>query len=355
MAIIKPSLKFEGSELNLNSSASPYLKDGLRRAIFSKTTNQDGAYLYFLSAYKADPTGAGVWYKKIFIRDNFGTNYKEKYYVRDHTKDPAYHFGNNFRLLFPEEARVKEEEVNGKKFKKYPNFGRNAERVIYNVAFASNLQLGAHVLDLPLRNGADILMNWLDAKDMLGNVRQPINDPERSIPVLVKMKDASANPWSLQVENTPPVALPAQLADTDYLYNLDEILIVKPNEEILAKLREMYAGAVFDACMDGFPGLLKSAVAPQFIPQIQQAAPQTHAVDLSAMQPAFVPAPAPVMEIARPTIASVPAIEIPKAAITAPTLPVNPPTAIDLASLPPNPMAGGGKLSREEALKFISQ
>ena len=57
MAIIRPSLKFQGSELNLNPSVSSYIKEGVRKALFNKNTNKEGAYLYFLPAYKADDEG----------------------------------------------------------------------------------------------------------------------------------------------------------------------------------------------------------------------------------------------------------------------------------------------------------
>lgn len=334
MAIIKPSLKFEGSELNLSSSATPYIKDGIRRAVFNKSTNQDGAYLYFLPAYKADNAGGGVWYKKISVRDNFGTNYKEKYYVANRAQDPAEYFANNFRILYPEDSKVGEVEVNGKKFKKYPAHGRATERVVYNVAFAQNLGTGAHILDLPLRNGADILMGWLEGRDLMGNARQPINDPDRCVPVFVKLKENTANPWMIQVENNQPVQLPDQLADSDYLYNLDDIFVMKSNEEILAKLREMYSADVFDDCMNGYGGLKKNVVQG------------------ASVQPKPTPAPQPVQEIAKPAAAL--AVNIPKATISAPVAPVNPPPAADIGSLPQNPMATG-RLSREEAMRFIAQ
>lgn len=340
MAIIRPSLKFEGSELNLNSSATPYIKDGVRRAVFNKTTNQEGAYLYFLPAYRADNNGNGIWYRRIAVRDNFGTNYKEKYFVANRAQDPAEYFANNFRILYPEDAKVVDVEANGKKFKKYPSCGRVTERVIYNVAFAQNLGAGAHILDLPLRNGADILMGWLEGKDLMGNSRQPINDPDRCVPVFVKLKENSANPWMIQVENNQPVQLPEQLADSDYLYNLDDIFMTKTNEEILAKLREMYSADVFDDCMNGFGGLKKNAV--------QGASIQP--------KPATQPQPTqeiakPAQEIAKPMTA--PAVSIPKATISAPVAAVNPPAAADIGSLPPNPMSG--RLSREEAMRFIAQ
>lgn len=337
MAIIKPSVKFEGSDLNLQSSATPYVKEGVRRAIFNKNNNQEGAYLYFLPAYKTDNAGNGVWFKKFSIRDNFGTGYKEKYYIANKAQDPAEYFANNFRILYPEDAKVRDVESNGRKFKQYPACGRVTDRVVYNVAFAQDLGAGAHILDLPLRNGADILMSWLDGKDLFGNARQPVNDPERAVPVFVKLKENSANPWMIQVENNQPVQLPVQLADSDYLYNLDDIFVPKSKEEIIAKLRDMYSQDVFDDCMNGYPGLTKQAVAGNAFDN----------------RPKNTPPSMP--EIAKPTIPSAPVLDIPKAAVpVAVPVAVNIPPAVDLSSLPPNPMAGG-RLSREEALRFIAQ
>jgi hypothetical protein len=314
----------------------------VRKAVFNKSTNKEGAYLYFLPGYKADSQGDGVWYKKIYVRDNFGTSFKEKYYVANKANDPAEYFANNFRIFYPEEAKVSEQEVNGRKFKKYPNHGRLAERVVFNVAFSQNLSAGAHVLDLPLRNGADTLMNWLEGRDMHGNSRNPINDPDCCVPVFVKLKENSANPWMVQVESNSPVKLPDQLADSDYLYNLDEIFIPKSNEEIIAKLREMYLPDVFEDCMLGFPGLTKSK--SQSGPAIKAAAAVTHASKSDADGPAVIARPVQVA----------PVVNIPKASITAPVAAVNPPAAADISNLPPNPMATP-RLSREEALRFISQ
>lgn len=334
MAIIPPSRKFEGSELNLAASSAPYIKDGVRKALFNKNNNQEGAYLYFLPSYRVDSAGNGVWFKKITVRDNFGTNFKEKYYVPNKVKDPAEHFAFNFRQLYPEEARVKDVEVNGRKFKQYPSFGRATERVLYNVAFAQNLGTGAHVLDLPLRNGADILMNWLDGRDMRGNLREPINQPNNCFPVFVRLKDNSANPWMLQVDTSQAVALPEQLADSDYLYNLDEILVEKSKEEIIDKLRDMYPD-VFDECMENYAGLTRRSVA------VNQPAPQSAQ---PIQPPVQQPQPQPVV-----------ALNIPKATITAPSVPVNAPAVADISSLPPNPMMNNSRLSREEALRFINQ
>jgi hypothetical protein len=341
MAIIKPSLKFEGSELNLGSSATPYIKDGVRRAIFSKTSNVEGAYLYFLPAYKADSSGNGIWYKRISVRDNFGTSYKEKYFIPNKLQDPAEYFANNLKILYPEESRVRDVDNNGKKFKQYPFCGRVTDRVVYNVAFAQNLSAGAHVLDLPLRNGADILMNWLGGKDLQGNPRNPINDPDRCVPVYIKLKEGSQNPWTVQVESSQAVKLPEQLADSDYLYDLDDVFVTKTKEDILAKLREMYSADIFDDCMNGYPGLLK--------PQGRGASFEQKADNICL---------APVQEAPKiPVPAAVPVLDIPKAsiapvAVASVAIPAVQP--VDLSSLPPNPMASR-QMSREEALRFMNE
>ena len=367
MAIIKPSLRFEGSELNLNNSASPYIKEGIRKATFNKSTNQEGAYLYFLSAYKADANGNGVWFKKIYVRDNFGTNFKEKYYVPNRAQDPADYFANNFRLLYPEESRVTDVENNGKKFKKYPNCGRITERVVYNVAFAQNLGAGAHILDLPLRNGAETLMSWLEGKDLAGNSRQPINDPDRCVPVFIRLKENTTNPWMIQVEQNSPVQLPIELSDSDKIYNLDEIFVTKSKEDIIAKLRDMYPDRTFDDCMQGFPGLVKNTVqgssfsAPQTYKPAAPEAPRPVAAPAMEIPRASIPA-APAPSVAIPSAAipvaaipavTVPSVGIPSANITAPSAPINPPVATDLDSLPQNPMMG--RLSREDIARFMSE
>lgn len=342
MAIIEPSLNFEGSELNLGTP-TPYIKDGVRRVIFNKTTNVEGAYLYFLPAYKVDRANEGVWFRKIQIRDNFGVKFKEKYYVEDVKKDPASYFADNFRLLYAEEAKITDTEVNGRKFKKYPNCGRITERLIYNVAYANDLSAGAHVLDIPFRNGGDILMNWLKGKDLKGNPRKPINSPKRCVPVFVRLKDGSSNPWTIQVESNDPVQLPDQLADSDFLYNLDDIFIIKSKEEIIAKLRDMYSADVFDDCMNGFPGLVKRSVQGTSINNVEVAAPVLKATPVRSEYDDE--------EEAEP-IKIAPVVNIPKATISAPIAPVNPPAAADIGSLPRNPMAG--RMSQEDAMRFLN-
>ncbi len=220
--------------------------------------------------------------------------------------------------------------------------------MLYNVAFAQQLELGAHVLDLPLRNGADILMNWLDGRDISGRQRQPINDPDRCLPVFVKLKENSANPWMLQVDTSEPVVLPEQLADSDYLYNLDEALFVKTKEEIIAKLREMYSSDVFEDCMNGYPGLTRNIppVTSAPAPQAPRSEPVITRPVMNIAKPSMAAAK-PVMATSAP-VAAPPRAEVPKISIPT-TIPDH--DAYDISTLPVNPM----KLSREEALKFINE
>jgi len=344
MAIIQPSITFEGSATDLNpSAASSYILEGVRRALFNKNTNKEGAYLYFLPAYTTDNAGNGVWYKKFSVRDQFGVNYKEKYYIKNRAEDPADYFGQNFIRKYPEEAKVGEAEVNGRKFKKYPNHGRITDRVVFNVAFLQHLEHGCHVLDLPFRNGADSLLNWLQSKDISGKQRKPINAPDRCVPVFVKLKENSANPWMIQPEVNEPVELPLELADSEYLYNLDEIFTVKSKEEIIEKLRQMYSSDVFDDCMQGYPGFAKPRTARSPEPaKAESYDDEEFEEDVPRQTMPSIPK------------AAIPKATIPKATITAPAVPVNPPAAADISSLPPNPMAAG-RMSREAAMRFINQ
>ena len=370
MAVIKPSMDFEGSELNLSTNNTPYIKDGVRKIVFDKTTNQEGAFLCFLPAYKADSQGRGAWYKKILVRDNFGAKFKEKYFVESRDSDPAEYFASNYKYLYPEQFKDDNtgyEEKHGIKFKKYPACGRITERVLYNVAYANQTKMleGAHVLDLPLRSGADSLMNWLEGKDFNGNRRRPINDPDRTFPVFVQKKDKVVPPWVIQVDTNNPMQLPEGLVDSDVLYNLDEVLVIRNPQDTLEKLREMYPSDVFDDCMNGFPGLIKSSAAkPQFgkpvsapsSSRFQQAqAEQAEERPTRSFERAAMEAPKPAMQMEFPK-ASVPSAapkEFPKASIPS-AVPVSAPPVADIESLPANPMSLN-RLSKEQAMRFISE
>lgn len=253
MAIIKPSKKFAGSEMS-SGDGGKYIRPDVRQVLFNKNNNKDGTFLYFLPAYKLDNSGAGVWFKVINVRDNFGDKFKDKYVVGDN--DPVAYFERNFKLNYPDEAMVVEEqnEKTGRAQKKYPHYGRVTKRVIFNVAYVNDLEKGSHVLDLPAYNGANILQKWMEGKDSRGREKPLINDPERAIPVWLKLNDGGGAPWEITPDATDPGVLPEQLADSDYIYNLDEIFLKKTNAELIAKLKEMFPADVVEECMAGYPG-----------------------------------------------------------------------------------------------------
>lgn len=258
MAIIKPSKKFIGSEIDLRD-AGKYILPEVRQVTFNKRNNPNGAWLYFLPPYKVDAEGNGVWYKAFKIRDNFGEKFKEKYYVTEN--DPVAHFERNMKILFPEETRIIEgTDDNGQKRKVYPLFGRTTTRVVYNVAYVANLEAGAHVLDLPSFNGASIINSWLGEKDTRGRERPVLNDPDSCIPVFIKLKEGGGAPWQIEPSQGEAANIPDELADSDALYDLDNIYIRKTPAELIEKLRTMYSNEVFERCMDGYPGFDKVVV-----------------------------------------------------------------------------------------------
>lgn len=255
MAIIKPTKQFSGSDIS-NKLSFKYTKPDIRQVAFNQKENKEGVYLYFLPPYKQDADGNGVWYKPFKIRDNFGDKYKEKYAVAPGA-DPAGHFEKNFKIHFPEEAMVIDEvDDRGQKRKRYPNYGRTTTRVIYNVAYVDHLDKGVHILDLPSFMGASQINDWLNEKDARGRDRPLLNDPERCIPVFVKLKEGgSGNPWLIQPDQNSPAQLGDELVDSDHMYNLDtDVLDYKSEDEIITKLREMFSTDVFDKCMEGYRG-----------------------------------------------------------------------------------------------------
>lgn len=337
MAIIKPSKKFAGSEMS-SGDGGKYIRPDIRQVLFNKNNNKDGTYLYFLPAYKVDSTGAGVWFKVINVRDNFGDKFKDKYVITDNN-DPVAHFERNFKLHYPDESNVVEElnEKTGRAMKRYPNYGRVTKRVIFNVAYSQDLEKGCHVLDLPAYNGANILMKWLEGKDNRGRERPMINDPERCIPVFIKLNDGGGAPWEITPDPTDPAQLPAELADSDYIYNLDDIFIKKTNAELMGKLKEWYTPEVFEECMAGYAGFgnsggVKAKVASNPVAEVS--------TPVEASKPAVKPAPA---------LKNIPKVSTKKADAT-PSPEDN--DDIDLTPHESNPLAS---ISTDEAREFLKQ
>jgi hypothetical protein len=365
MAIIRPSNDFEGSDLAAPPAplTQGYISQDVKKMIFSKTSNTGGAYILFLPGYKADMTGKGVWFKVFEIRDNFGDKFKDKYYVPDRQADPASHFAKNYLKLYNPGGKLELETVtiNGRSFKKYPNFGRITKRIIFNVAYAADMSQGVFVLDLPAANGGSILTDWSKQIDMFGKNRPYLNDPDRALPVFLQLKDTGANPWVINVDTSQAIQLPDALADCDNMYNLDDILVQKPKEEVIAKLRDMYPADMFEDCMEGFPGFNSArgsgyasrentevrSIAPA--PQQFRAPVESNFVNRQTSVKPRSEAFIPPMEVG-PTPA--------KAATAA--IPINmqlneEAPFIDPAELPPNPMLRKMSMTREEAERFLNQ
>lgn len=343
MAIIKPSKSFAGSALSNASDAGKYIKPDIRQVLFNKNNNKEGTHLYFLPPYKQDVEGNGVWYKVIRVRDNFGDKFKDKYVVV-HPDDPVAHFERNFKAYYPEESKpVDEAGKDGRMMKRYPFFGRVTTRVLFNVALVNDLAAGAHILDLPSFNGASLLTNWLNTKDSRGRERAMLNDATRCIPVFVKLNDGGGAPWQIEPDATEPAELPTQLADSDYLYNLDEVFTIKSKEELLGKLQTMYRPDVFEQCMAGYGDF--------------KAPKTTIAVGSNPTANAVVAKPvetAPAKAKAAPALANIPKATIKKSELPTPAVPD---AEMPAGSGEPeftdesNPLAG---VDREAAMRFLN-
>jgi hypothetical protein len=350
MAIIRPSNDFEGSELAATASAVPssYLREDVKKMIFSKTVNANGAYLFFLPGYKTDGLGRGIWFKAFEVRDNFGDKFKEKYYVPNRDEDPASYFAKQHILLYSNgKPELEVVSVNGRNFKKYPNFGRITKRCIFNVAYAADMAQGAFVLDLPLANGGVVLTEWTKQTDFHGRARPNLNDPDAALPVFVQLRDAGSSPWVINVDTSQSVALPEAIADSSNLHNLDDVLVHKPKEEIIAKLRTMYPGQVFDDCMAGFPGLTQTRGVGFSTPP-QQAQPQR--------QPqGFTPPPAQPKGFTPPPTQSNAFTPPAHAAVPINTVFDSEEPFIDPSELPPNPMAQRNTWNKADIERFLNE
>ena len=255
MAIIPPSVQFDNSELS-QEQLGKILKPNVRTVSFNKNNNKEGTYLYILPAYKVDSQGRGVWYNLIAVRDNFGDKFKDRYVVWDRENDPVAYFEANIKEYYPDYAVVGKKMVSGREQKSYPFYGRVTKRVLYNVAYRADLSKGAHVLELPQANGASQLDLWQKTADPDGNRRPPLSDPNACIPVFFKLDSTSGeSPWKISPAEGKAAKLPNALADSDNLYNLDEVYVKRTSEDLIDKLRGMCHPVVFQKCMAGYAGM----------------------------------------------------------------------------------------------------
>jgi hypothetical protein len=308
MAIIRASRTFEGGELT--QKASSYIKSGTRTVDFKNKEN--GVYLFLLGAYKQDSSGKGVWYRPLQIRDNFGLGmYKEKFAVQPNC--PISYFANKVQTFAPDMAKSKEVvDDDGRKRWIYPAWGRTAYRVLYNAALFSDLNAGVHVLDLPMSGGGSVIDEFVRGKQEDGTDNPDITDYEKAMSLNIKLDlKAKGQPWKIQINQSKTYKLPVELADTEYLYNLDEVTVYPSKDELIDKLKSIVPSDVFERGMDGYSSgdrVVVSMATPKKV-----AAPPTPA-------PAVLPEDDVPMSFENPAVTNIPksntiapAFNIPKA------------------------------------------
>lgn len=348
MAIITPARKFEGGEMN-TSLFGQTIKSGIRIINFRDPENQGGVYLFILPPYKLDSQGNGVWYKVFTVRDNFGLDTKEKFSVGPNC--PVEWFAAKCKHYFPKYAATEKTQREGRDIKVYPPFGRTTKKVVFNTAFFRNLGLGSHVLEIPQYGCADQIDQWHRTKTPEGGDAPMLNDPRAAIPVEFKLeKNVKGNPWRVTISSSKIYQIPDQLADSDNLYNLDDVILYPQQEELIEKLRKTVPVEMFNKCMEGYsngPTTVSMAMpapvaafnpVPVAVRQEDNSNPELNPVPTNT---ASMPGPTPV-----PTPAVAPKFNPPPAVIPPqqPTAPTSP------APAQSNPVAG---MSVQAAMNFL--
>ena len=331
MAIIKSSKMFEGSELK--PRASTYIKTDTRVVNFGKAEQLDGVYLFILGSYKEDSSGNGVWYRPLKIRDNFGMGLVKKKFATG-PNCPIEFFANKMQTIAPNMCKSTETvDDNGRKRWVYPAWGRNAWRVLYNAAYFGKFELGVHVLDLPQSGGASVIDEFVRGRQPDGAENPMINDYQAAIPVHIKLDlKANGQPWKIQINSSKTFVLPEQLADTEYLYNLDDVINYPSKSQLIEELKGLVAPEIFRKGLEGYSddSLVHEIVSPR--PPVQNSArPEADEIPMSFENP--VAAPAKPVSVA-------PTILIPKPNKSGPAkpAPVVEEEAEDTAGLPSNPV-----------------
>jgi hypothetical protein len=249
MAILRASKTFEGGDLIQRTSS--YIKQGTRLVDFKNKEN--GVYLFLLGAYKLDSSGNGVWYKPLKIRDNFGMGmYKDKFAVQPNC--PIEYFANKVQTFAPEMAKTRKVAGDdGRERPVYPVWGRTAWRVLYNAALFGDYGSGVHVLDLPMSGGGSVIDEFVRGKQADGTDNPDITDYQNAITVNIKLDlKVAGQPWKIQINQAKTYSLPVELADTDYLNNLDEVVTYPSKDELIEKLRSLVPTDIFNKGMDGY-------------------------------------------------------------------------------------------------------
>ncbi len=319
MAVLTPTRQFEGSDLSTNIFGK-IIKEGVRVVNFREDKNREGNFFFILPPYKLDANGGTVSWKVIQVRDNFGIDIKETFAVGRNC--PVAYFSGKVKIDYPEFAKVVQTQVNNKQVKRYPPFGRVANKVLFNVAYMSQMQLGAHVLVLPQFGGGEHIEAWNRRRMPDGSEAPLLNDPASAIPVFIQLKrDAVGQPWTVTPEASKRYALPTELTDSDYLYNLDEVVHYLSVEELIEKLRNCVPADIFNRCMSGYQlpnGTIlgnSTSAAPAFVNNsgTPGPVPVTTAVSAPAAQPVAMPMAAVpkalVPQVAVPAEAPLPVVQ----------------------------------------------
>ncbi len=252
MAVIKPSLNFDGSDLTTNNISS-IIRSNVPAIDFKSEKAKSGLYLFILPPYKVDTNGNGVWFRVVTVRDNFGLDIKEKFPVQKGC--PVEYFANKVKILFPEYGATQKMVRDGKDIKQYPSFGRVTKRVLFNAAYYDSLDKGAHVLDIPQSGCAEVIDNFHRRVGPSGKLTQMVSDPTAAVPIFFRLKppaETKGNPWEVIIRDNERSGLPEQLADSEYLHNLDDVLVKKNPDELIEKLRLYTPVEIFEACMRGY-------------------------------------------------------------------------------------------------------
>ena len=250
MANIAPSRTFEGSDLSTNVFGK-IIKDGIRVVSFRDERNKEGNFFFILPPYKADSAGRGVSWKVVQVRDNFGIDVKEMFAVPKQC--PVSYFAGRVKQFYPDYAKVEQANVNGRAIKRYPAFGRQTNKVIFNVAYMQSLHLGSHVLTLPQFGGAEHVEAWGRRRMADGSEAPLLNNPDAAIPVFIQLKkDAIGMPWVVAPDASKTYKLPPELSDSNYLYNLDDVVHYPEIDYLIDKMRSFVPTEIFNKCMAGY-------------------------------------------------------------------------------------------------------
>lgn len=363
MAIIQSSRKFEGAGMSNDKLFGSTLKPGVPSVNFKDAEHAKGAKLFILGSYKQDSNGDGVWYKVIRVRNNFGMDIKEKFVVP--TNCPVQWFATKVKTFAPGYAAVQEVVKDGNTQKIYPSYGSGPTyRVLFNVAYVNDLSRGAAVLDVPQWKCAEVIDEWCKDPE-----RPMINDYQAAIPVTFKMEKKGPMPqWTVLIAAHERFQLPEQLADSEYLHNLDEVVLYPNKQELYDKLRMITPVDIFNRCMEGYQDedvVTSRAVAVSQPAAQQDDVPYEQPAPVQAARPARhqqaatpAPAPAPV----KPAVA--PSFTIPKAnrpaAPASVAVPAQPAPAQEAAGdddgdeAPPAPtLSTPGGVSKSGAVAFL--